>query len=372
MFLLSSENTPALFGAFKVPLPGPYSYTMIRSLRNVLFDIGGVSLLDSDAMSPNERPKPGKPAPRALSARRDGEDRYKALLEQLPVGVYRTTAEGLIIEANAALAHMLGFRRPRDLFTHNVKDFYVRGEDRAKHIARLCAKRTAFQEFELRRIDGRKFWARDFCRSIKAPDGSIIHLDGILVDITEMRSVERRYQQAVRKLVLTNEKLENLSLSDHLTGLNNRRGFFSFGLQQMKIAKRLKKDNYLVFLDIDNLKEVNDTYGHAVGDLLLQGVGTILKTTLRESDVIGRIGGDEFAVLAMRSKGLGERSLLSRIEESVQAFRVKDLPRLRLSLSMGLVRVDPQKYQQLDDFLAHADFLMYQEKRKKERQGTTP
>jgi diguanylate cyclase (GGDEF)-like protein len=119
------------------------------------------------------------------------------------------------------------------------------------------------------------------------------------------------------------------------------------------------------------LKEVNDAHGHAVGDLLLQGVAAILRSTLRESDVIGRIGGDEFAVLAMRSKGLGERTLIARIEEGVQAFRLKKHGRLRLSVSMGLVNVDPQKYQQLDDFLAHADFLMYQEKRSKERQGNT-
>ncbi|MGZ5453889.1 MAG: PAS domain-containing protein, partial [Candidatus Aminicenantales bacterium] len=100
-------------------------------------------------MSQSAPAKPKKAAPSwpAASKGRNGEDRYKALLEQLPVGVYRTTAEGLIVEANEALAHMLGFRRPRDLFTHNVKDFYVHGEDRAKHIAKLCAKRTAFQEF---------------------------------------------------------------------------------------------------------------------------------------------------------------------------------------------------------------------------------
>ena len=266
---------------------------------------------------------------------------------------------------------MLGYKKPRDLFTCNVKDFYVRGEDRARHLAKLTTKSTAFQEFELRRADGRKFWARDYCRGVKGPDGKIAHFDGILVDVTEMKTAERKLELALRKVQMTNEKLENLSTSDHLTGLNNRRGFFSFGLQQMKIAKRLKSDNYLVFLDIDNLKEVNDAYGHAVGDLLLQGVGTILRSTLRESDVIGRIGGDEFAVLAMRSKGLGERSLLARIEEGVQGFRVKRIPRLRLSVSMGIVRIDPQKYQQLDDFLAHADFLMYQEKRKKERQEQT-
>jgi len=322
---------------------------------------------------PSRPRKAGKAteARKAPSARRDRADRYKALVELIPVGVYRTTAGGRIVEANTALARMLGFKKPRDLFSHNVKDFYVCPEDRAGHLAKLSSKSTAFQEFELRRADGRRFWARDFCRGTKGPGRSIVHLDGILVDVTEVKTMERRYQLALHRVQQANEKLESQSLSDDLTGLNNRRGFFSFGLQQMKIAKRLKEDNYLLFLDIDNLKEVNDTYGHAVGDLLLQGVATILKTTLRESDIMGRIGGDEFAVLAMRSKGLGERSLLARIEESVQAFRIRKYPRLRLSLSMGLVRVDPQKYQQLDDFLAHADFLMYQEKRRKERQGTS-
>ena len=324
-------------------------------------------------MSEHDLPKPKKarPARPHLPPSQDAESRYQALLEQFPVGVYRTTPDGRIIEANTVLAVMLGFEKPQDLFSHNVRDFYVHGEDRAAHMSKLSSEPTAVQEYMLRRPNGKRFWARDHCRRVAAPDGSTSHYDGILVDITERKTAARRYEQALRKLRQTNEKLEELSLTDHLTGLNNRRGFYSFGLQQMKIAKRIKKDNYLVFLDIDCLKEVNDTYGHPVGDLLLKGVATILRTTLRESDVIGRIGGDEFAVLAMRSKGQGERSLPARIEEGVQAFRLKDYPKLRLSVSMGLVRIDPQKYQQLDDFLAHADFLMYQEKRKKERQGTS-
>ena len=333
-------------------------------------------MLHSDANAPAAeeavQSHPWCPALPNASKDPSAEDRYKALVEQLPVGVYRTTPDGRFVEANSALARMLGFKRPRSLFEYRAKDFYVHSEDRDRHVAMLSAKSTDFREFELRRADGRKFWARDYCRSIKGPGGTIGYFDGILIDITERKTAERRLELALRKVQLANEKLEGLSQSDHLTGLNNRRGFFSFGLQQMKIAKRLKKDNYLVFLDIDNLKEVNDTYGHAVGDLLLQGVAAILRTTLRESDVIGRIGGDEFAVLAMRSKSLGERTLLARIEESVQAYRIQDHPRLRLSVSMGLVRVDPQKYQQLEDFLAHADFLMYQEKRRKERQGTEP
>jgi diguanylate cyclase (GGDEF)-like protein len=262
---------------------------------------------------------------------------------------------------------MLGYRHPKDLHNCNVKDLYVKSEDRARHLNKLTSKAVAFQEFELSRADGRKIWVRDYCRRILGPDGSITHYDGVLLEITERKVAERKRQLAVRQLKKSNEKLASLSLTDHLTGLNNRRGFFTFGLQQMRIAKRLKKDNYLVFLDIDNLKEVNDSHGHAVGDLLLQGVAGILRTTLRESDVFGRIGGDEFAVLAMRSKGLGERSLLARIEAGVREFRVRKHRRLRLSVSMGLVGVDPQKYRELDDFLAHADFLMYQQKRQKER-----
>jgi diguanylate cyclase (GGDEF)-like protein/PAS domain S-box-containing protein len=319
-----------------------------------------------------ERSKRSLPGLRKALAIQGGEDRYKALVEQLPVGVYRTTPDGMFIEANAVLVTMLGHKRRQTLFKCNVADFYVKSADRSQTIRKLSSKPTSFQEFELRRVDGRKFWVRDYCRAVKGPAGSIRYFDGILVDITGRKTAERKLRLTLRKLQITNEKLENQSLTDHLTGLNNRRGFFTFGLQQMKIAKRLKEDNYLLFLDIDNLKEVNDAHGHAVGDQLLQGVAAILRSTLRESDVIGRIGGDEFAVLAMRSKGLGERALLARIEEGVQGFRLNKFGHLRMSVSMGLVRVDPQKYQQLDDFLAHADFLMYQQKRSKEREGKHP
>jgi diguanylate cyclase (GGDEF)-like protein/PAS domain S-box-containing protein len=312
----------------------------------------------------DKKPLPVRRRPGALTA----ENLYRLLVEQIPVGVYRTTRDGAFVEANTELARMLGYKRPSDLFRCNAKDFYVTPGDRDRHLQKLSSKPTVFQEFELRRADGRKFWVRDYCRRVISPRNGPLHYDGILVDITELKTAERKIQLTLEKLRLTNEKLANQSLLDHLTGLNNRRGFFNFGLQQMKIAKRLKAANYLIFLDIDNLKGVNDAHGHAVGDLLLQGVASILKTTLRESDVIGRIGGDEFAVMAMRSKGLGEKSLMARIEEAATAFRIKGYARLRLSVSMGLVAIDPQKYKQLDDFLAHADFLMYQQRRQKARQ----
>ncbi len=295
------------------------------------------------------------------------EARYKNLVEQLPLGIYRTTPDGQIIEANPALARILGVKKPRELFKVNVKDLYINKAARIEHLERLASTQTAFTEFELRGLGGRRFWARDFSRAVKGPEGTILYFDGILVDITEQKRAEKKLERALHKIRETNEKLASLTWIDDLTGLHNRRGFFTLALQQLKIAKRIKKDVFLVFLDIDNLKLTNDSFGHSAGDGLLSATAEILKSTLRESDVIARIGGDEFAVLAMRGKSSSEKAIMKRIEDGVRAFNLESEGKSKLSLSMGVVRFDRRKFSSLDEYLAHADFLMYQQKRTKNR-----
>jgi len=298
-------------------------------------------------------------------ALRVSEKRYRLLIENLPVGIYRTTLDGKFIEANPALARMLGVQKPAGLLSYNVEDFYVKKKDRSEHLAKLAGKPRYFTEFELRGTDGRRFWVRDYCQAVKRAEGATLFFDGVLLDITERKRAEKKLGHALRELRASNEKLESLSLTDDLTGLNNRRGFFTLGHQQMKIAKRLRKDVFLLYLDVDQLKQTNDTFGHPAGDRLLAAVATILKETLRESDIVARIGGDEFAVLAMRSKPGGEKALLGRLEEKVRSHNLGSPKRLQLSLSQGLVFFDPKKFSSLEEFLAHADNLMYQEKRSK-------
>jgi diguanylate cyclase (GGDEF)-like protein len=260
---------------------------------------------------------------------------------------------------------MLGVRKPRDLLRCEVEDFYVKKKDRSEHIGKLARKPRFFTEFELRRADGRRFWVRDYCQAVKNGNGMLQFFDGILVDVTERKSAEKRLDQAMLELRASNEKLKSLSLLDDLTTLHNRRGFFTLGLQQMKIAKRLRKDIVVLYIDVDGLKKTNDEYGHPAGDRLLVNVASILKKTLRESDITARIGGDEFAVLAMRSQRGGEKALLGRLEERVRAHNVGKPKRSRLSLSMGIVRFDARKFSTLEDFMAHADYLMYRQKRSK-------
>lgn len=294
-----------------------------------------------------------------------GEERFRILVEHLPVGVYRTTPDGRFIEANPVLARMLGVRRPADLLRYNVKDFYIKETDRSEHLEKLAAKPRFFTEFELRSAEGRRFWVRDHCQAVKAGDGSVQFFDGILVDITERKKAERKLERVLDELKSTNEKLESLSLTDDLTGLSNRRGFFTLGQQQVKIARRLRNDIFLIYIDVDQLKRVNDTHGHPAGDRLLIAVATILKETLRESDIIARIGGDEFAVLAMRAQRGGEKALLSRLEDKVRAHNLAGPKRSQLSLSIGFVRHDPKKAASIEEFLAQADYLMYRQKRGK-------
>jgi two-component system cell cycle response regulator len=177
-----------------------------------------------------------------------------------------------------------------------------------------------------------------------------------------MRSV--RYAIEHKHMI---EKMQSLYLQDGLTGLYNRRGFITLSLQQLKMAHRLKGDIFLLFLDLDNLKSINDTLGHPEGDRALIAVADILQKTFRRSDVIGRIGGDEFAVLAMEASESSTNRLVNRFEENLEAYNSKRNSHHKLSLSMGLARYDPERTGSIDELLLQADRLMYEQKRKKQR-----
>jgi diguanylate cyclase (GGDEF)-like protein/PAS domain S-box-containing protein len=140
----------------------------------------------------------GKKAAQSHKDQRESELRFQDLLQHLPVGVYRSTASGQIIEANQALADMLGYRRVKDLQQLNVTDFYVRKKSRREHIERLAATLTDFSEFELRTRDGRTIWVRDYPRAVKDRDGRLLYFDGILVDISERKRAEEAQLQSER------------------------------------------------------------------------------------------------------------------------------------------------------------------------------
>ena len=159
------------------------------------------------------------------------------------------------------------------------------------------------------------------------------------------------------------EELLALSLTDELTGLYNRRRFFILTEQCLKVAVRKKKRWMLLYIDMDDLKWINDHCGHGEGDQALIGLGSILKKTFRESDVIARIGGDEFAVL-LESTDESDGMLMTRLYENIRDYNAKVPQDYVLSISVGAGRFDPEYPISIDKLLSKADTLMYAQKRK--------
>ncbi|MGV8041871.1 MAG: PAS domain S-box protein [Thermoanaerobaculaceae bacterium] len=127
--------------------------------------------------------------------RRQAEERLRQLLEHLPVGVYRSTPEGQILEANQVLAEILGYPSAQSLHRLNISRLYVARRDRESHIDRLRSTEIAPAEFQLRRRDGRVIWVRDFPHAIRDEAGKVSYFDGVLVDVTE----QKQAQEAVRQ-----------------------------------------------------------------------------------------------------------------------------------------------------------------------------
>lgn len=160
-------------------------------------------------------------------------------------------------------------------------------------------------------------------------------------------------------------EIRDLSLRDALTGLYNRRGFYLLAEQALRMAHRAYQPFSVLYIDVDNLKQINDSLGHNAGSEFLCETAEILLATLRETDVVGRIGGDEFAVAGQFSEE-SIALMAERLKESADK-RNAGTDLRPLSFSLGHVTSDDRRFESLDELLARADEAMYREKRAKKQ-----
>ena len=159
------------------------------------------------------------------------------------------------------------------------------------------------------------------------------------------------------------ETIRTLSHTDELTGLLNRRGFMTLAEQQMRTSMRTGNRLWLLFADLDGLKDINDRLGHAAGDRALCEVARLLGTTLfRRADIVARFGGDEFAVLATEISHMDGDTLVGRVEEAVRRANETPGRECPLSVSVGVASFDPDCPQTLDELIRDADRRMYEAK----------
>ncbi|MEH2208742.1 MAG: diguanylate cyclase [Nostoc sp.] len=196
----------------------------------------------------------------------------------------------------------------------------------------------------------------------------------VLMRVRNQLLIKQQYQQLIEQ----NQRLEHeiqerlkaeaevrqLSLTDELTGLYNRRGFFWLANQQFKIAQRTPMLCCLLFVDLDGLKQINDSLGHEIGDKMLVDTAQLLKQSFRDSDIIARLGGDEFVIfIPVCSQNTDEFS--PRLQANIDRFNQEHNYSYQLSISVGATQCALNENVSLEQLLEEADKLMYEHKRAK-------
>src|SRR6267378_6814231 len=186
---------------------------------------------------------------------------------------------------------------------------------------------------------------------------------------TRSQPASRLLMRAVRcaaKQYMLQAELGNLALTDELTGLYNRRGFMALSERQLKLGCRSGRGMLLFMMDLDRLKQINDSFGHFEGDRALKHTAHALEETFRDSDVVARLGGDEFAVLAIEATGHSEAMIKTRLFEDLKSISAGESG-YEISLSLGVARFDPSRRTSIGELLAKADQSMYEQKRRRSR-----
>ncbi len=222
----------------------------------------------------------------------------------------------------------------------------------------------------------------------QAPEVPIIVLSGMKDEELALESVRLGAQdylvkgqfeggllsRAIRYAIERNrmrQELRSLSLVDELTGLYNRRGFSVLAEQQLKIARRTRRGFLIFFIDMDGLKQINDTHGHAEGDRAIAKAAAIIREAFRDSDIIARLAGDEFAVLAVEADtGSAQRPILELRDLLKVTNSSKEHP-YEVSLSLGVSRAGHDTPLSIEELVHQADAAMYDEKRNKRRWRAT-
>lgn len=293
---------------------------------------------------------------RAEHALRESEERYRSFLQKFRGIAFRRTIDFVPVFFYGAVEEITGYTAEEFVTENPAWDQIIHPEDFLKineskeNVLRIPGY-SMEREYRIVCKDGQLRWVNELIQNVRDDAGKSIYIDGSLFDISDRKRME--------------EEIMALSMTDQLTGMHNRRGFLSLAEHHLKLSDRTKKGILLFFADLDGMKWINDKMGHKEGDNALIEVATVLKDTFRSSDIIARMGGDEFAVLAIDSSKLDPEILTNRLHNQLEALNSKENRKFRISVSVGCAYYDPEKPSSIDELMAHADKLMYEQKKNK-------
>lgn len=291
---------------------------------------------------------------RISKALEESQAHFRTAFDHAVSGMALVAPDGRWLRVNRSLCEILGYKEEELLAT----DFQslTHREDLGRDLAevyRMLNDESLSCQLEKRYIHklGHDVWAAASTSLVRDAEGHPLHFIFQVQDITERKRAEAAIQ--------------TLSLIDELTGLYNRRGFMAFAEQHLNSVHRSDKGLAIVYADLDGLKQINDSFGHQEGDRALVKTAELLKQTFRSSDVLGRLGGDEFTVLAAVDPDSGVRGLVSRLQQKFSDYNALKMLPYELSISLGVAELGNDETYSVEQLLGLADTAMYENKRSK-------
>jgi diguanylate cyclase (GGDEF)-like protein/PAS domain S-box-containing protein len=277
---------------------------------------------------------------------RESEGKYAALVESTDDSIYLLDREFRYLYINKNHLLRLGIRE-QVYQGKKYSDFHT--DEESKRFERIIAEvfrtgRSIQLEHNSRR-DNNYFLLT--LSPVKNSGTETTAVTVVSKKITELKKME--------------QELHTVTLTDTLTGLYNRRGFLTLAEQQLKMANRTNTVIYMLYADLDNLKTINDRYGHQEGDGVLREAARLFSETFRESDIISRIGGDEFVVMPIKGEE-DVAGIAARLKKNLDSYNAEENRKYSLSLSVGITCYNPANPVSVEDLLSRCDKLMYNNK----------
>jgi len=300
---------------------------------------------------------------RISKALRETEEHFRNAFDYAAIGMALVSPQGGWLRVNRSLCDLLGYTE-QELLNSNFQAV-THADDLRSDLAnlyRLMQGETSNCQVEKRYVHrlGQIVWALSSVSLVRDSDEKKpVHFIFQIQDITERKRAE--------------SALQSLSLVDELTGLYNRRGFLAVSEQSLAEIRLNEKIPAIVYADLDGLKEINDSLGHHEGDRALSKAAEILKDSFRSSDIVARIGGDEFVVLAALAHDESAETLSQRLQENFDAINASKVRPYNLAVSVGIAHFDDEQNHSIEELMAQADRAMYDDKRRKRsRDSFTP
>jgi diguanylate cyclase (GGDEF)-like protein/PAS domain S-box-containing protein len=278
---------------------------------------------------------------------------FAALFENAPEAIALLDEHDHIMRINRQFTTLFGYGDD-EAVGKNINDLIVPRElveEGEKLTAQVAAGDNVGAESQRRHKDGHTFWVSIAATPFRV-SGEPARVYAMYHDISARKRAE--------------DELRSLLLDDELTGLPNRRGFITLSEQALKVATRNNRDVLMIFIDVDHLKYINDTWGHLAGDRALIDTARVLRESCREADLVARLGGDEFVALMTVDSDQTAEIVRQRIQDRVEAHNRETQRGYTLSLSVGATRSRAEGTM-LADLLSQADTALYEQKRGRAR-----